>query len=281
MVVAEQPIQFFKRVVDVRASSWGSLFDCSFKWEGEHLLGMRRPSGIRSLLGTAIHAGTAAFDQAKLDKAPITALQAADSLLHALHNPTDEVDYKQDRSINMREAERIGLTLLTKYCAEISPLYEFKAIEMKMKPLEIDCGDGLIIRLKGTMDRARIAAAGDGMGVVIPDVKTGARLFDADGNVLLKARSAQLGAYQLMYEEETGEHTVGGQILALQTSSNALAGVSRLFNAKRAMTGTPTQRGFIEIAAEMFKAGLFPPNPQSSLCSEKFCARYSTCLYHD
>ncbi|MFM0165677.1 PD-(D/E)XK nuclease family protein [Paraburkholderia sediminicola] len=271
----------YTRVIEVRASSWGALFDCSFKWEGEHLLGMRRPSGIRALLGTAVHAGTAAFDQAKLDKNPITAMQAADYLLDALHQPTDDVDYKQDTSINMRQAEQIGLALLTKYCHEISPRYEFRAIEMKMEPLDIDCGDGLIIRLKGTMDRSRVAESQDGNGDVIPDVKTGARLFDAENNVILKARSAQLGAYSLMYENQTDRHTVGGQIIALETASQARVGVSPIFNVKQPMTGTPTQKGLIEYAAGMFKTGDFLPNPQSALCSEKFCARYSTCIFHD
>jgi hypothetical protein len=271
----------FSRVIEVRASSWGELFDCSHRWEGTHLLGMRRPSGIRALLGTAVHAGTAAFDQAKLDRKPITAMEAADYLLDALHKPTDEVDYKQDRSINMKQAEQIGLTLLTKYCHEISPRYEFKAIEMKMQPMDIDCGDGLIIRLKGTMDRARIAYANEGHGALIPDVKTGARLFTEDNEVILKARSAQLGAYQLMYEDNTGEHTVGSEIIALETTASARVGVSKTFDAKRAMTGTPTQKGLIEYAAGIFKTGDFLPNPQSALCSEKFCSRYSTCLFHD
>jgi RecB family exonuclease len=271
----------FNRVIEVRASSWGELFDCSHRWEGTHILGMRRPSGIRALLGTAVHAGTAAFDQAKLDKRPITAMEAADEFIRALHNPTDDVDYKQDRSINMRQAEQIGLTLLTKYCHEISPRYEFKAIEMKMQPMDIDCGDGLIIRLKGTMDRARIAYAHEGHGVLIPDVKTGARLFNEDNEVILKARSAQLGAYQLMYEDNTGEHTVGAEIIALETTASARVGVSKTFDAKRAMTGTPTQKGLIEYAAGMFKSGDFLPNPQSALCSEKFCARYNTCIFHD
>ncbi len=271
----------FNRVIEVRASSWGALFDCSYRWEGEHLLGMRRPSGIRALLGTAVHAGTAAFDQAKLDKRPITAMDAADEFIRTLHNPTDDVDYKQDRSINMRQAEQIGLTLLTKYCHEISPRYEFKAIEMKMQPLDIDCGDGLIIRLKGTMDRARIAHAHEGHGALIPDVKTGARLFNEDNEVILKARSAQLGAYQLMYEDNTGEHTVGSEIIALETTASARVGVSKTFDAKRVMTGTPTQKGLIEYAAGMFRSGDFLPNSQSSLCSEKFCARWNTCMFRD
>ena len=240
---------------------------------------MHRPSGIRALLGTAVHAGTAAFDQAKIDGKPITAMEAADHLLRALHNPIDEVDLKQDTSIGMRKAEQIGLTLLTKYCAEISPQFEFTSVERKMKPMDIDCGDGLIIRLKGSMDRSRVAYAHEGHGSLIPDIKTGARLFDSDGDVLTKGRSAQLGAYQLMHEEDTGEHTVGSQIVALETASQMRTGVSKVFNAKLAMTGSPTQKGLIEFAATMLKSGDFPPNPQSSLCADKFCACYDSCIF--
>lgn len=265
-------------LVTVRASSWGSLFDCAYKWEGEHLLGMRRPSGLRATLGTAIHAGTAAFDQAKLDNAPISAIDAADVFMHALHNPTDEVDYKQDRSITMREAEVTGLTLHTRYCNEISPMFKFKAVEMKMEPLEIDCGNDITIKLTGTMDRARVAATGT--GVIIPDVKSGSRIIE-NGEVALKGKSAQLGAYQLMYENTSGEPTIGGQIIALPTSGKPEPKVSRVWDAKAKMIGTDTSPGFIELAATMFKLGLFPPNPQSPLCNKKYCARFDVCSYHD
>lgn len=50
----------------VRASSWGSLFDCAFRWEGVNLLGITSPSSPRALLGTAIHASTAEFDAARV-----------------------------------------------------------------------------------------------------------------------------------------------------------------------------------------------------------------------
>jgi hypothetical protein len=268
----------FKRIVEVRASSWGRLFDCSYAWEGEHLLGLRRPSGLRASLGTAIHASTAAFDQARIDGRPISISDAADVFIQTLHNPTDDVDYKQDRSITMREAEQIGLTLHAKYCAEISPRYEFKAVEMKMDPLDLNVGDNMIIRLKGTMDRARVAKGG--AGAIIPDIKTGARLF-ADNEVVLKGRSAQLGAYQLMYESNTQEVTEGAQIIALQTTAAAQAGVSRIFDARRVMLGTKYEPGLIDFAGTIFKTGHFQPNPQSSLCSEKFCARWNSCIYRD
>lgn len=281
------------KLITVRASSWGGLFDCAYKWEAEHLLGMRRPSGLRSTLGTAIHAGTAAFDQARLDHAPITADDAAGAFMHALHNPTDEVDYKQDRSITMREAEVIGLTLHTKYCAEIAPLFKYKAVEMKMEPLEIDCGNGITIKLTGTMDRARvatvermpIAGTNDELiiptgGVIIPDVKSGSRIIE-NGEVSLKGKSAQLGAYQLMYENTAGENTAGAQIIALPTTGKLNPQVSKVWDAKSKMLGSETAPGFIELGATMFKLGFFPPNPQSPLCNNKYCGRYDSCSYHD
>jgi hypothetical protein len=276
------------RIVEVRASSWGRLFDCAYAWEGEQLLGLRTPNTIRPALGTAVHASTAAFDEARMRGAAISASDAADVLIDTLHS--QDVDEAYDTSLSMREAEVIGLRLHTRYCTEISPRYEFKAVEMKMNAVDIDL-DGVTIRLKGMMDRARVArtekdidANGNIIGTrtrtVIPDIKTGGRLI-AYGAVLLKGRSAQLGAYQIMYEQNTGEQTDGAQIIALQTTAAAPVGVSRVFDAKRAMLGTPYEPGLVEFAATMFKTGHFPPNPQSSLCSEKFCARWASCIYHD
>lgn len=280
------------QIITVRASSWGALFDCAYKWEGEHLLGMRRPSGLRATLGTAIHAGTAAFDQAKLDRQPIPIDDAAEVFVDALLNPEDEVDYRGD-NITLSTAETIGLALTVKYCAEISPKFQFTSVEKKLEPLEIDCGNGITIRLTGSMDRSRsgylVHKIENGQellipgqqGVTIPDIKSGARIIDEHGAVILKGKSAQLGAYQLMYENTTKEETAGGQIIGLQTTTKAQVAVSGLIDGKRVMFGTEKEKGLIEMAAIMFKTGFFPPNPQSQLCSPKFCARWDSCIYHD
>lgn len=281
-----------KQVVTVRASSWGRLFDCAYAWEAEHLMGMRRPSGLRAVLGTAIHAGTAAFDQARMDGRPIPIGDAAEVFIDALQNPEDETDYRGD-NITLTHAEKIGLALTVKYCGDISPMFRYTSVEMKLAPYELDCGDGLTIRLTGSMDRSRTGylthmlengheiLIPDQKGVVIPDIKSGARIIDEGGRVILKGKKAQLGAYQLMYEKTTGQNTAGGQIIGLQTTSKALVGVSGLLDGKRAMFGENNERGLIELAAVMFKTGFFPPNPQSQLCSPKFCARWDTCIFHD
>lgn len=261
----------------VRASSWGSLFDCAYKWEGEHLLGMRKASGLRAQLGTAIHAGTAAFDSAHLSGEKISIDDAAQVFVDSLANPTQEVDYDSD-DLTIKDAQRIGLVLTSKYCSQIAPKMNYQSVEMPLEPMEINCGGDTIIRLTGTMDRARVVQTAGGK--VINDLKTGARVV-ANGAVVIKGRSAQLGTYQLMSEATDGEQTFGAQITGLQTTSTAAIGVSEVFDAKKIMIGTDHQRGLIEFAAVMFRAGLFPPNPQSQLCSPKYCARWGTCIYHE
>lgn len=272
------PIVDQRQVLAVRASSWGSLFDCAHRWEGEHLLGMKKPGGLRAQLGTAVHASTAAFDNGRLPgSAEVSADDAAGVFVDTLHHPEREVDYSKD-DLTLRDAERIGLALHTMYCFDLSPQFTFKSVEQALEPLDIDCGSGTVIRLTGTMDRARVASTAG--GIVIPDVKTGRGVIEK-GEAKTKGRAAQIGTYQLMYEHTEGVVTSGGQVLALSTTSKPQALASKVFDAKRVMVGAEGQRGLIEFAAEMFRSGLFPPNPQSMLCSDRYCSRWDACNFHE
>lgn len=280
-------------VFNIRASSFGTLFDCAMRWEGEYLLKMYRPSSLRAWLGTSIHASTAAFDKAKLDGAPISADQAANVFQQMLWDPTEDVDLK-DPKLSLKQAELIGMTLHTRYCAEIAPMMNYESVEMPLKPLEIET-DGVIIRLTGTMDRARVVRMPvimqlpNGMELVgavprrpkvIADLKTGGRLI-SDGVVTVKGRAAQLGVYQLLSEYTDGEQTDGAQIVALQTSSTTQVGVSRVFDAKSHLLGHDGAPGLLDMAGKMFKIGLFPPNPASPLCDKKWCSRWDHCRFHE
>lgn len=266
------------QIFTARASSWGRLFDCAYAWEGEHMLGIRKPAGLRAHLGTSIHASTAAYDSSRLPGgSPISVDDAAGVLVDTLRMPDRDVDYDQD-GLSVNDAETIGLRLTAAYCHEIAPRFTYVAVEAKLKPLDIDCGGGVLVRLTGSMDRARVAATPE--GIVIPDVKTGTRVI-SERKVSIKGRAPQLGTYQLMYEQDTGQATSGSQILGLKTSTKPEWGVSPVFDAKRVMLGTDTAPGLIEIAGQMFRSGLFPPNPSSHLCSPKYCARWSTCHFHE
>lgn len=265
-----------QKIISVRASSFGTLFDCAYRFEGEQLLKMSRPSSLRAWMGTSIHASTAAFDAAALDGNPISSSEAADVLVEKLHNPDCEVNYEDD-NINLREAEKIALVLHSRYCSEIAPKMVYQSIEMPLSPLDIDCGENLIIRLTGTMDRARVVKSVDGK--VIADLKTGSRLITED-KVNTKGRDAQLGTYQILSEHTDGEETYGSQIIALQTTTATKVGISRVFDAKKVMLGDENQEGLLHMAAKIFKIGLFTPNPMSGLCDKKYCSRWYSCKFH-
>lgn len=241
---------------------------------------MRNVVGLRAALGTAIHAGTAAFDLSRLSGAGVTADDAAGVFVDKLRDPGNEFDPARD-DLSMTEAEKVGLTLLTKYCFEVSPRYDFVAVEMETRPLDIDCGGGVIVRLTGTMDRARIRKAAHGDGVGIADLKSGSAAVQK-GAAVTKGHGPQIGTYELLYEHTTGKPiTDDAEVIGLKTKGTAEIATGTIRNAKRAMVGTDEQPGLIEFAAEMFKSGRFYPNPNSLLCSAKYCPRHATCQFRD
>lgn len=262
----------------IRASSWGTLFDCAYRWEGTHLLGLRKPSGRPAVLGTALHASTAAFDSARMANAGLTADDAAAVLVDKLKSPQGDVDYSRD-DMTAQQAERIGLALHTRYCLDVSPRYSFAAVELETKPLDIDCGNGVTITLTGTLDRSRLVDL-DERGSRIVDLKSGARAV-IDGAANTKGHAPQVGTYEILYEHSTGLPITGpAEIIGLKTSGKPEVRTGEIRGAKAQMVGGNEHRGYLEMASEMFRAGLFPPNPQSHLCSERYCARWSRCAYH-
>ncbi|MGO4151464.1 RecB family exonuclease [Cupriavidus sp. YAF13] len=261
------------KIVTIRASSLAELFDCPARWEAKHLLGMRMPSGPAAHLGTSIHAGTAAFDQAELDGQPITADDAASALVSTLRDKSAEVDWEDT---NPDDAERIGLALHSRYCAEIAPLQHYIGVEVACERLEIP---ELGIALTGTTDRVRTTAAGAG----ISDLKSGGRAVGADGIAVTAGHGPQLGVYELLAEHAVGiPITAPAQIVGLNTGKTAAAqrvGVGEIESPRTALLGTEEQPGLLQHASRLIHSGAFYGNGKSVLCSAKYCPRHATCHY--
>lgn len=266
------------RNFNVRASSWATLFDCSYKYEWTHLLGYRKPAGMRALLGTSLHCSTAAFDRGRMDDSGVTADDAADLLVETIHHPDFEVDRSADE-LTTREAEKIGLWLHTRYCHDVSPRYTFRAVEMTTEPFTIDCGDGVTVTLTGSLDRSRLVAGTSSDR--ISDLKSGAAAVQK-GAANIKGHFAQVGTYQLLYEHTTGRAVDDiAEIVGLKTKGTPEIATGEIRGARARMTGTEEFPGLIDFAARMFRTGDFYPNPGSILCHPKYCGRWSHCAYHD
>jgi hypothetical protein len=265
------------REVTVRASSWADLFDCAYRWEGKHILNMRTASNGALALGTALHASTAVFDEARMLGKPVTPDDAAGVLVDRLLHPDEEVDWGED---SITEAEHIGLRLHTKYCTEISPRYEYKSVELRPEPLKIEVpAANTVVKITGQLDRSRVRA--ESAGVSVSDMKSGKMAVGSDGRAVTKGHWIQLGLYELLVEHSLHQHIAGpAEIIGLQTTKAGRVGTAEVVNARRGLIGTPESPGLIEMAANMLSTGLFPPNPRSITCHPRYCVRWSTCAYH-
>lgn len=265
----------------VRASSWPNLFDCSYKWYWQNIMGLRSPSGGPAHLGTAVHAGTAAYDQAILDGKFITITEAVDASRESLAKPKEEVRW--DEGMSPADADRLAVKLTTRYCTDIAPTRTYTAVELKCTALDIATAHG-VVRVTGTTDRVRQLEDGR---KGISDVKTGGRATETTEKggrrAVTKGHHIQLGIYTLMAEQASGERMDGpAEIIGLQTSKETPCATGEIADVKTPLLGDGKFPGLIEIAAGMLKSGVFPPNPKSVLCSNKFCpAHASHCKYHD
>lgn len=263
--------------IRVRASSWGRLFDCAYAWEGTNLMGLWMPSSPRAVIGQAVHAGTAAFDQAKLSGTPISIDDAAGIVVDTVRDPGRDVNWN-DPKVTVKLATATALALSSKYCREIAPNFEYVAVEMETLPLTIDCGGDTSVTLTGTLDRSRVRKTSNGKGIA--DLKTGIRAIEK-GCANTKAYRPQIGTYELLFEHSTGERiTEPGEIIGMSTAGTNEIAVGEVHGARELMVGSENFTGLIDYAAQMFRSGLFPPNPASVLCSQRYCARWNSCPYH-
>lgn len=259
--------------IKVRASSLGELFDCPCRWEAKHLRGLRCPTGAGALLGTAVHASTAVYDQAVLDGSGITADEAAGAAVDAIHKPDCDVDWGEDQP---QETERIALALHSMYCGEIAPRQDYLAVEIECPALEIsDIG----ITLTGTTDRVRRTPVGYG----ISDLKTGKSVVGADGVVKTAGHALQMAVYELLAETALGEPMAApAEIIGLQvakTSRGQRVGVGEISGARGLLVGDEESPGALRLAADMLRAGTFYGNPRSQICGEKYCPIYNICRW--
>ena len=122
-------------IVRLRASGFGELFDDSLRWAAKHLDGLHTPTYGRSHMGTAIHMGTAVFDiQRSLPNVTPDIETAVASFLEEL-NDDEHVSWLD---ISKANAQSMGVNLTIKYCEEISPRFDWKIIETRCEPVEIE-----------------------------------------------------------------------------------------------------------------------------------------------
>lgn len=75
----------------IRASSLPGLFECPARWEAVHINKIRMPRSSAAQLGTAVHAGTALFDDSWLYGPGLGPDDTAGAVVDAIHKPETDV----------------------------------------------------------------------------------------------------------------------------------------------------------------------------------------------
>ena len=271
-------------IIRIRASSLSRLLDCPMSWEGTFLKKLHIHSQPAATIGSSVHYSTAAYDAAVMDGDNPGIDETAALALDYLRENQGETDWL---SMSQRQAEVVSLRVHKKYCQEVAPQFNYVAVEAKLSPLKIDMGDGMIFELTGTLDR--INDYGNGKAGVV-DAKTGktAVTRDDQGKDVANTRThgPQTGVYDVLGGIWLQEHrpdldmTEPPCIIGLQTTNNDRVGVGWIKDARSQVLGSPDHPGYLEYVAQYFRTGLFPPNPQSWICGEKYCSSFPTCPFH-
>lgn len=233
------------------------------------------PSTAPAAIGTAVHEGTAVYDQSVIDHSGITIDEAAGTVVENIWNPQDEVRW---RNISQKDAERRALGVFTRYCNDVAPTIKYECVEMPLTSLVIDV-EGVEIELTGTLDRVyskfeQYGTIEPGRGIL--DIKTGVNACSAKP----EKHVAQIGVYELLAEFTTGQTmTLPGLIGQLQTSNEYKVGVAPVVNAKNVLLGMPDQTGLLGYIAKMLDSGDWIGNVSSWLCSADYCPLYNECFF--
>lgn len=262
-------------MITIRASGLSEWFDCAARAEARQLLGKRTPTTGRALLGTAIHASTAAFDRSTLEGAGLTIDDTAGAAVDAIYKPREDIVLDDDE--RQDQLEKVAVALHKLYCTKIAPTQEYAAVEVQCERLEIS---DLGIALQGTTDR--VSKVGDGYGV--RDLKSGGSAVSADGKVPTKGHAYQIGVYELLAQAASGVPiTAPAQVIGLQTGKTErgqrVAVSDPITGARDVLVGDGDSPGVLEIVAKMISSGTFPGNPRSMMCHERYCPIYNQCKF--
>lgn len=264
-----------RQPVTIRASSFGSLFDCPARWIAIHLEGKRTPSTSISALGTGVHVGTAIYDESRLpDRSPVSLDDAKQAAFESVTKPREDVDWEDQQQSKVAD---VAVSLTERYCTLFAPTVEYAAVEISVDSLLLT---DLDIVLTGHTDRVRRTDEGFG----ICDLKTGKTAVGSDGTAKTQGHAAQLGVYEIVAETALGVRmNAPAQIIGLQsnlTPDKQRIGTGEIEGAREVLIGNDEHTGLLTVAAQLVHGEIAPwGNPKSMMCHKRYCPNFQTCFW--
>jgi hypothetical protein len=265
-----------RQPVTIRASSFGTLFDCPARWIAIHLEGKKTPNAVSAVIGTGVHHGTAVFDSGRLPAAaPVPLADAKEAAFQSVMQPEYEVDWEEEKPAKVAD---LAVSLTERYCTLYAPGVDYVAVEVSVESLLLT---DLAIVLTGHTDRVRRTADGR-LGIC--DVKTGKQAVGTDGKAKAQGHAAQLGVYELVAQTALQlPIEAPAQIIGLQsnlTPEKQRIGTAEVDGARDVLLGDDDHTGLLHTASRLVHGEIEPwGNPKSMMCHARYCPNYATCFW--
>lgn len=265
-----------RQPITIRASSFGTLFDCPARWIAIHLEGKRTPNTVNALLGTSVHHGTAVYDTGRLPQGtPVPVAAAKEAAFQSVMTPEYEIEWEDEKPGKVAD---VAVSLTERYCTLYAPTVEYVAVEISVESLLLT---DLDIVLTGHTDRVRRLTDGR-LGIC--DVKTGKQAVGTDGTAKAQGHAAQLGVYELVAQTALQlPIEAPAQIIGLQTNltpEKQRIGTAEVEGARDVLLGDEEHTGLLHIAAKLVHGEIEPwGNPKSMMCHARYCPNHATCFW--
>lgn len=253
----------------IRPSTVKDFLDCPFKWAKRHLEGVQSLTNHKAAIGTGVHASAEQFWEEVIaaqdpDKYNISAMidrgvAALDEEIERGVDFGDEGD-NRDTAIKLISngaiafADDIGC--FTPFPDEVEAYYE----------VEID--HWLVTSLGGTIDYRA--------GGTVGDIKTSSRKPTPSSYVI------QQSIYTYLVEANgipvTSNIIQGITLGKTKTEGNTMALTPNVPQAKFAVNSILDRLDVVQLDTVPLHV-LFPGNPNTYLCSDKWCPNYKTCPF--
>lgn len=273
----------------IRPSSIGGFFDCNARWAAIHLDKMKSMTGSKAHIGNSIHKATEKADLIRLDNKEITK-EVIELVEHTAVETFNNLD--QDIELDDKDridGEQIARNVSKKYAKEVAPNLVVAASE-----LSVSYGDAieftdLNITIGGTVD----LVLQNKQGLFIADKKTGKTAVDSSGWVNAAKYRLQIGAYEILADHFLRKNGFDGI-----TTDSLIIGMTTAKTEANQRIGFGYTRGSQEHVVKALKfirsavdnaenakrddelfSDHFAENPNSFMCSEKYCPRFKQCSF--
>ncbi|HEC1823329.1 TPA: PD-(D/E)XK nuclease family protein [Campylobacter coli] len=260
----------------LRPSGIASFYDCSYRWYRDTIYKPIRRVGIAAHIGTGIHKASEIYYKESI-KNKDWAKYTKD--LNSLAIDEFRKIVKEDEPIDIKEVDLNSLEKsidegTTCYLSSASKINKDIPIDVE-KTYEVKVKSNIIESVKGTLD-----IVGNNY---IADIKTMRQFKNAKHYVVQQSIYAFLRSKNKEVVEDLYIHRVNMSkyksdcVSILQEYDNPCINIDILINKAKFYL-----EDVVKTCEDFFKTGnerLFRGNPNSILCSAKYCAYYNECKY--